>query len=282
MSIFNTPKIRTLISLALDEDGTRGDLTSETLIPETDVCEAEIIAKQGGVFCGGPLAGLIFSEMRSPVRVELLTQEGERVQPKKVIAKFYGSTRDILRAERVILNFWGRLSGISTLTSTYVDCVQDTQTKILDTRKTTPVFRELEKYAVRMGGGTNHRMGLDDAILIKENHLERCGGVKKALETAKSHIGPHRKIEVEVKDLEELKVVLLEGCDIVMLDNFSTSKIEEAIALREKMNSSVLVEVSGGITLNRLPELSQVGVDYISVGALTHSASCFDFSLLIN
>ena len=273
-----------LIEEALKEDVGEGDITTEAIVPLGLIAEGVFVAKEEGVVCGLFLAEEVFKKVDESLEFGALVGEGDRVQRNKEIARIEGQARSILKGERTALNFIGRLSGISTLTAKFVGAVARTGAKILDTRKTTPGWRRLEKYAVRNGGGVNHRLGLYDMVLVKGNHIGLLGGITEAIEVALN--GPlwrGKKVEVEVRNLKELREALSLGVEWVMLDNFSLPEIREAMGLvsRLKGRDRPRIEVSGGVNLKNVKGIAQTGVDYISVGALTHSAQALDVSLVL-
>ena len=266
-----------LIHRALEEDIGPGDITTSLLIPDENESRALYIAKGNFVLAGLPFSREVFQILDPSISFKMFYNEGANVMKGDVVAEVHGKTRAILSGERVSLNILQRLSGIATLTSMYVDKIKGLKAKIVDTRKTTPCQRFMEKYAVRMGGGGNHRFGLFDGILIKDNHIEAVGSIKEAVKLTKSsyHLA---KIEVEVENLYDLKEAIKAGADIVMLDNMSVSDIKEAVKIS---NGRVLLEASGGVKLENVRDIAEAGVDLISVGALTHSAVAVDISLKI-
>jgi nicotinate-nucleotide pyrophosphorylase (carboxylating) len=255
----------------LAEDLGAGDLTSEAVVPEGLTATAVILLKERGVACGLELARAVFAELDPDIRFEALVADG--VESEGEIARLEGSARALLGGERLALNLLGRLSGIATLTRRYVEAVAGTGATILDTRKTTPSLRRIEKYAVRCGGGTNHRLGLDDGVLIKDNHLRLAGSVGTAVERARS---TGAAVEVEADTLEQLREALDSGADMILLDNMAPTKLSEAVALT---GGRAKLEASGGITLDNVRDVAETGVDFISIGALTHSARALDVSL---
>jgi len=262
---------------ALAEDlGRAGDITTLAIIPDSASATATLVARADGVISGLDLARGAFRQIDPTIGFESWATDGARVEKGAALARIDGSARAILIAERVALNYLGRLSGVATLTAQYVDRVAHTQARICDTRKTTPLLRAFEKYAVRCGGGANHRFGLDDAILIKDNHIAVAGGVAAALRAAKRFAGHLVKIEIEVDTLDQLRDVLAEGADVVLLDNMSLPMLREAVAL---VNGAMLCEASGGVSLETVVAIAETGVDLISVGALTHSAPTLDVAL---
>lgn len=264
-----------LIRLALREDIGSGDVTTEATIPSGARGRGEIIAKARGIVCGLPVAAAAFRAVDEEISLIPRVRDGEPVQPGDVVAEVEGPLRGILAAERTALNFLSRLSGIATLTARFVEAVAPYRAVILDTRKTTPGWRVLEKYAVRCGGGRNHRMGLYDMVLIKDNHVKACGSIAEAVRRVRA-AGVTVPIEVEVQSLAELKETLELGVDRVLLDNFSVEEIAEAVRITA---GRVPLEASGGVTLENAAVIAATGVDYISVGALTHSAPALDLSL---
>lgn len=278
-----TNEIELLIDLALREDlGENGDVTSNCILNSDDEGQASIIVKKDGIIAGLPIAEWVFKKVNPGLKVQNRVEEGSKVQRDEEVVRIIGPLAGILTAERTGLNFLQRLSGIATLTAEFVRKVAGTKVKILDTRKTTPGFRVLEKYAVRAGGGGNHRFGLYDMVLIKENHIAAAGGIASAVEQTRENMKKrdlNLKIEVEVRNLSEVEQVLNLAVDRLMLDNMSLQKIREAVKLA---NGKVELEVSGGVTLETVREIAETGVNYISVGALTHSAPSLDLSLLID
>jgi nicotinate-nucleotide pyrophosphorylase (carboxylating) len=269
------------VQRALGEDlGRAGDITSIATIPETTQAHAIMIARQAGVITGLPLAVAIFQKLSPDINIQAHFRDGGAVATGVRLLTISGPARAVLAGERTALNFVGRLSGIATLTAAYVRHTAGTKTRICCTRKTTPGLRALEKYAVRCGGGFNHRFGLDDAILIKDNHIAVAGGIKPALERAHAHVGHLVKIEIEVDTLAQLRDVLDTGlADVVLLDNMGIADLTEAVRLAK---GGVVLEASGGVTQDSIAKIAATGVDYISSGALTHSAPNFDVALDID
>ncbi|MCO5216047.1 MAG: carboxylating nicotinate-nucleotide diphosphorylase [Thermomicrobiales bacterium] len=276
------PDVRALIELALNEDIGTGDITSLATIPADRTATAVMLAKQDGVLSGMDVAESVFHTVDPSIEFEALKSNGESVSNPERIAIVRGNARNILTAERTALNFVQRLSGVATITAEYVTAIAGTKARIVDTRKTTPGMRLLQKRAVQHGGGSNHRFGLADGVLIKDNHLAAIGGahrISDAISAARA-TAPHTlKIEVEVTNLDELREALDAGADIVMLDNMDTITMAEAVVIRDAHRNHALLEASGGITLSRLPEIAATGIDLISSGALTHSAPSLDISL---
>ncbi len=273
-------KIRHLIELALSEDIGKGDYTSESTIDEDLSAKGLIVSKEDGVIAGLQIAKAVFCQLDPNLVFESSFKDGNKVMRGEEVATLKGRVKSILSGERIALNFLQRLSGIATLTSKYVEKIKDTGVKILDTRKTTPGHRALEKYAVKMGGGENHRMGLFDMILIKENHIKAVGSVSKAIGKAKAKY-PMEKIEVETKNLDEVKEAVNSEVDWIMLDNMSIDEMKKAVKVIRSSKKEIKIEASGRIDLNNVREAALTGVSFISVGALTHSAPAFDFSLLL-
>ena len=265
------------VATALEEDlGGVGDITTNTIIPPDAQGDASIIVRKPGVIAGLDLAAASFKSLDPHVRFTRIVEDGSKVEAGATIARIAGKTRALLTGERTALNFFGRLSGIATLTAGYVAAVEGTHAKIVETRKTTPGLRALEKYAVRCGGGVNHRFGLYDAVLVKDNHIAAAGGLAEALNAVRTAVGHLVKIEVEVDTLDQLENVLRFPIDAVLLDNMDAGTLKRAIAL---VKGRVITEASGGVTLESVREIAKTGVDLISVGALTHSARSLDSSL---
>jgi nicotinate-nucleotide pyrophosphorylase (carboxylating) len=266
-----------IVRAALEEDlGRAGDVTSQAIIPANMDGVAVMAARKDGVIAGLPIAEAAFRLIDSDLVFDRLVEEGARVAAGTPVARVRGGARAILTAERVALNFVCRLSGIASLTARYVDLIRHTQAKVCETRKTTPNLRTLEKYAVRCGGGANHRFGLDDAFLIKDNHIAVAGGVGAALRAAKAAAGHLVKIEIEVDALEQLAEVIAEGADAVLFDNMSAQMIRQGV---EMIQGRMATEASGGIDLTTARAIAETGVDILSVGALTHSAPILDLGL---
>lgn len=263
----------------LEDLGRAGDITSEAIFNKNIKIEATLVARKCGVLCGTATALTAFQLIDPEIKYDNILIDSALVNSGDIIARINGSATSILAAERVALNFLGHLSGISTLTAKFVSQISHTHAKICDTRKTTPNLRALEKYAVSCGGGVNHRFGLDDAILIKDNHIAVAGGVAAALRAAKQKIGHLVKIEIEVDTLDQLHEALSEGVDVVLLDNMSIPQLAEAVRM---INKQALSEASGGISLDTVAAVAETGVNLISVGALTHSAPVLDVGLDIH
>jgi len=266
------------VQRALEEDlGRAGDITSIATIPETVQARAIMVARQAGVIAGLPLAVATFQTLSPYISIEAHLRDGGSAAAGLAVLTISGPARAVLSGERTALNFVGRLSGIATLTSNYVRHSAGSKLRICCTRKTTPGLRALEKYAVRCGGGFNHRFGLDDAILIKDNHIAVAGGIGAVLQRARAHAGHLVKIEIEVDTLRQLREVLDSGlADVVLLDNMSMAELTEAVQLAK---GRVVLEASGGVTLDSIAAIAATGVDYASCGALTHSAPNFDIAL---
>lgn len=270
-----------LIQRALEEDGAFADITTVSTVPPEQWAEGSIITRQAGVVAGLSIAAATLRLLDERVVVEPLLDDGAVVEVGDVLLHVSGPARALLSAERVALNFLGRLSGIATLTAQCVKVLQGTRARILDTRKTTPGLRALEKYAVRMGGGQNHRFGLSDGVLIKDNHIKAAGGIAQAVAAAR-RAAPHLlKIEVECETLAELEQALEADADVVLLDNMNEETMRDAVALVRRQAPQVLTEASGSIGTNsaKLAAVAATGVDFISLGALTHSVPNFDVSL---
>lgn len=269
-------QIDQLISLALEEDIFTGDISTEYLeLPQGNM-EAFLIAKANGILAGLPVMVKVFHKVDPNTKVILYKKDGDRVVPRDDIARIEGNASSILRAERVALNFLQRLSGIATLTRVMVDAVSGTRAKVLDTRKTTPLLRSLEKYAVRMGGGFNHRFGLYDMIMLKENHIRSAGGITNAVQRVKKYNTTY-KIEVEVTNLAECEEAFSCGVDRIMLDNMNLEDMRTAVSLYQ---GKVELEASGNVRPDTIHAIAETGVDFISSGALTHSYQSLDISLL--
>jgi nicotinate-nucleotide pyrophosphorylase (carboxylating) len=266
-----------LVDLALNEDLAGGDITTEATVGADDRAIARAVAHSPLTVCGGDVFARVFYRVDPGVRVERRIADGDRAKPDDVLWIVEGLARSLLMAERTALNFAQRMSGTATLTRRFVDALPAAAlTRIVDTRKTTPGLRFLERYAVRCGGGHNHRDNLGSAVLIKDNHIVAAGGVRLAIERAYKNAPHSSRIEIEVESLEMLDEALDAGADVVMLDNFAETEIAIAV---ERAHGRALVEVSGGISLDRIPKLASAGVDVISVGALTHSAPAADIGL---
>lgn len=273
-------QLDSIIDLALAEDTGQGDITTGALIPPDLAGKASILVKEEGILAGGEVARRVFQRVDPSLKVVVLTEDGDAVQPGDIVATITGKVTSILKTERTALNFLQRLSGIATLTARYVAATSGLAAKITDTRKTTPGLRLLEKHAVRMGGGHNHRFHLADAILIKDNHLAalRAMGMnlKDILAKARQNTGDGVTVEVEVTNTKEALDALMAGADIIMLDNMSPNEIRQVVKL---VSGQARIEASGGITLTNVHQVAMTGVDIISIGALTHSPRALDISL---
>ncbi len=268
---------RPLIDLGLAEDlGRAGDLTSNSTVPVDAIARAVLVARRAGVLAGLFLAPEVFARLDRAVSCELLAADGDRVGAGRRLAVLHGPTRAVLAGERLALNFLGRLSGVATATRKLVDEIVGTKATVVDTRKTTPGLRALEKYAVRCGGGRNHRFGLDDAVLIKDNHVVAAGSVGEAIGRARSNVGHLVKVEAEITVLSQLDEAIGAGADVVMLDNFSLDDLRAAVAATR---GRVPLEASGGVTRDTIRAIAETGVDLISVGWITHSAPALDVAL---
>lgn len=274
--MLNLQSVDAIIDLAFAEDIGIGDITTESTVPPLQKGKGSLVAKSSGIIAGLSIADRAFKRFDSDLVFESIVTDGEEVKAGDCIATVKGSAKSILIVERTVLNFLQRLSGVATLTSEYVAAVSDYDVRIVDTRKTTPGWRALQKYAVRVGGGNNHRFGLYDAILIKDNHIVAAGGIWDAVKRARLAAPHTTKIEVEVETIEQVYEALDAKADILLLDNMSPSTMSEAVKL---VNKRALTEASGGITLDQVQAVASSGVDLISVGALTHSAMPMDISL---
>jgi nicotinate-nucleotide pyrophosphorylase (carboxylating) len=302
---WHSSEIDELIRRALREDVGPGDVTSQAIISVAARAHARIIARSPLVCAGLPIAHRVFRELDTNVEIELLAKDGDTVEKRRDLVRCTGSARAILAGERTALNFLAHLSGIATLTRRFVERLAGTKTRIRDTRKTTPGLRSLEKYAVRMGGGTNHRFGLYDAILLKENHIALAGGIKEALDKAhayaSSQMAPQEicayeasapprpgtartclPIQIEVRDERELREALAAGAEAVLLDNMTPETAKQCVALARSIRPDCVLEISGGITLENARAYAETGADFLSSGALTHSAPAANLSLLVD
>lgn len=282
----NKLEIDNILKNAINEDlGAYGDITSKYIFDENDISEAYILCKEkeGAILCGIDVAKYIFEEIDNNVEFLKLKNDGDSVSKGDIICKIKGKTLSILKSERVSLNFISHLSGIATITNKFVLVASRYNVKITETRKTLPNLRILEKYAVRCGGGFNHRFGLFDGILIKDNHIAAAGGVSKAINILRNNIPHTLKIEVEVKTQKELQEAIESNADVIMLDNMSYKEMQESVKLiRKKSGNNCKIEASGGVNLNTLEEICKTGVDFISSGIITNSAKAIDFSLEIH
>jgi nicotinate-nucleotide pyrophosphorylase (carboxylating) len=271
------PYLVKLVQSALEEDLGRGDVTTAACVSADSVGRATLRARESSVFCGADVVREVFAQVDPKVLVQALVPDGTRVTPGTAVMTLSGAARSLLEGERVALNFVQRLSGVATLTRTYVDALPaGSRTRITDTRKTTPGLRALERHAVRCGGGYNHREDLAAAVLIKDNHIAAAGGVATAIERARERAPHTSRIECEVDGLSQLEIALQHRADIVLLDNFSDAELADAMRL---IAGRALVEVSGGVSLERVHDIASAGADVISVGALTHSARAIDLGL---
>ena len=270
--------VRDIVARALAEDIGPGDITTAATVAPDAECRAEIVAKAEGVIAGLGVARLVFGMLDPQIEFHEVVVDGGRVSEGMTVARVSGNTRALLAAERTALNFLQRMSGIASLTAEYVEAAEGTDARIIDTRKTAPGLRLLDKYAVRMGGGRNHRVGLFDGVLIKDNHLRAAGGVGEAVRRARKAAHHLVKIEVEVQTLEEVEEGVAAGADVILLDNMDLDNVSRAVDL---VAGRCEIEVSGGVTLETVRALAECGVDYISAGALTHSAPALDLSLEI-
>ncbi|QZY55007.1 carboxylating nicotinate-nucleotide diphosphorylase [Crassaminicella profunda] len=276
--MYNKFLVEKIIKNALIEDMNYGDTTTDLLIDDASFSEAYMIAKETGVVAGLLVAESVFKLLDENISFKVLKKDGTLVKKGEKIAEIKGSTKNILKGERLALNLLQRMSGIASASRRYADLVKEYQTRVVDTRKTTPNLRILEKYAVRVGGCYNHRFNLSDAVMIKDNHIKAVGSIKKAVERIRENIPHTTKIEVEVTSLKELEEALKARADIIMLDNMDLETMKRAV---ESTKGRAILEASGNITLERIKDIAKIGVDVISVGALTHSVKAMDISLLI-
>lgn len=271
-------EIKQIIKSALKEDIGKGDITSQLTIPPNTVAIAHIIAKQNGVLAGSYFIKLVFKTLNPKISIKFYYKEGDYFQAGDILAELKGNARALLSGERTALNILCRLCGIATLTRKYVEQIEHTKAKILDTRKTTPNFRIFEKYAVQIGGGENHRFGLYDMILIKDNHIKIAGNITNAIQSTQKNNKNNLTIEVETTNLKQVKQALALKVPIIMLDNMNLKQIRQAVKLAQ---GKAKLEVSGGVNLKNVKKIAECGVDYISVGVLTHSAPIIDISMKI-
>jgi nicotinate-nucleotide pyrophosphorylase (carboxylating) len=269
--------IKNVVTLSLNEDIGTGDITAK-LIPETKILSAHIISREPGILCGRPWAEEIFKQIDDSVELNWSKNDGDSIAQGENILQLSGSARSILTAERTVLNFLQTLSAVATLSHYYSSLVRHTSVKLLDTRKTLPCLRTAQKYAVTTGGCFNHRIGLYDAFLIKENHITACGGIEASISKARS-LHPEKPVEVEVRSLHELEQAIACSADIIMLDNFNIADTEKAVNLNKGRSK---LEASGGIEKDMLIKFAETGVDYISIGALTKNCQAIDLSLLVD
>lgn len=276
--ILNQIYVDELIKKALLEDINYLDTTTDYLIPEEQEGSAQFLAKADGILCGLEVALRVFEILQPDFKYEVFKKDGDSIKKGEIFAKVYGKTRTILKGERTALNLIQHMSGIATVTNEAVKIIEGTNASIADTRKTLPGLRPIQKYAVTVGGGRNHRYNLSDAAMLKDNHVDAGGGIENAVKALKSKLGHMTKIELEVRNLDELKQALDAKVDVIMLDNMSPELMKEAVKIT---NGQALLEASGGITNETLREVAETGVDIISIGALTHSVKAFDISLKI-
>ena len=273
--------ITKLLDLGIEEDINTGDITTESIIPATMNAVATMTAKQEGVISGLEIVKMVYERFQQDIVFTPYFKDGDSVSKGDVILKIEASYPTLLRGERLSLNLFQRMCGIATETAKYVRELADTHTELLDTRKTAPGLRVLDKMAVKHGGGTNHRMGLYDMAMIKDNHIKMAGGITKAVEQVRSNIATEIKIEVETTNLDEVREAIAAGADIIMLDNMDNATMTEAVAIIKGANPSIKTEASGNMNIPRLKEVAATGVDYISVGALTHTVKAMDISMNI-
>ncbi|ACM60314.1 nicotinate-nucleotide pyrophosphorylase [carboxylating] [Caldicellulosiruptor bescii] len=265
-----------IIRDALIEDMPYGDITTDLLIPQESTSSAVLLAKESGILCGIDVAKRVFEILDSNIKFEKLKTDGDNIQKGDVLAKIQGKTRAILMGERLALNILQRMSGIATFTNMLVQKVKGYRAAVTDTRKTIPLLRMLDKYAVFVGGGKNHRYSLSDAVLIKDNHIKAVGSITEAVKRAKENVPHTMKVEVEVRNMQEFEEALAAGADIIMLDHFTVDEMKMAV---EKAEGRVLIEASGNINIDSIEEIAKTGVDIISVGSITHSVKSLDISL---
>ena len=273
--------INKLIDLGIEEDINTGDITTESIIPESMTATATMTAKQDGVISGLEIVKMVYDRFQDDVVFTPYFNNGDHVKKGDVILKIEATYPTLLRGERLSLNIFQRMCGIATETARYVKELAGTHTQLLDTRKTAPGLRVLDKMAVKHGGGTNHRMGLYDMAMIKDNHIKMAGGIAKAVEQVRSRIPSDIKIEVEATNFDEVKQAIEAGADIIMLDNMSNAAMTEAVAVIRKAEKGIKTEASGNMNIERLHEVAETGVDFISVGALTHTVKGMDISMNI-
>lgn len=262
------------VRTALAEDVGTGDITAQ-LLPADAIATAQVITREKGILCGTAWFEEVFKQLDPTLQIEWFAKDGDIIQPKQILVKLSGLTRALLTGERAALNFIQLLSGVASKVAQYVEIVKNTEVVLLDTRKTIPMLRRAQKYAVKCGGGQNHRMGLYDAFLIKENHIAAAGSITAAVQQART-IAPDKPVEVEVEDIEQLKEALAVNAEIVLLDNFNLYSMREAVRINEKRAK---LEASGGITVDKLLTIAETGVDYISIGGLTKDVKALDLSM---
>lgn len=268
--------VKPIILLALREDIGQGDVTSRAIFSGEDVSEAVIIAKEKGIFCGGDIVKYIFEEIDSSLGVDVIAGEGYSVKKGEILLRVKGNTGSILTGERTVLNFLGRMCGVATRTNELVSLLNGTSIKILDTRKTMPGFRMLDKYAVRAGGGENHRMGLFDMVLIKDNHIKAAGGIAEAVAKTRKAYGDKYKIEVETTNIDEVREALSQDIDIIMLDNMDKKTMKKAVNI---IDGKKKIDASGNMDKKKIRQIRDQRIDYISIGAITHSVKALDLSM---
>ena len=273
-------RIDKLIDLSLEEDAALGDVTSQSIFPAEHRSTARILAREDMVVCGLEIAKRVFKRVDTELKVDLKTRDGEQVNEGQTVLEVEGPTIALLTAERIALNFMQRLSGIASISRRFADAAKEAGTgvRIVDTRKTTPGWRALEKYAVRCGGCFNHRSSLSEHVLIKENHITAAGSLAKAVKLARDYAPHCAKIEVETETMDDVSEALQAGAEIIMLDNMSPEQIQQAVSV---INKAAIIEISGGVRLSTIKDYALPGVDVISVGALTHSAPAADFSMIV-
>ncbi|MBE7058421.1 MAG: carboxylating nicotinate-nucleotide diphosphorylase [Ruminococcaceae bacterium] len=274
--ILDKKQIDKIVLNALEEDMPYGDVTTDNLIPEDDVTEAKFIAKADGIIAGMPVVSRVFELIDSRISIEIFKNDGDKVTKGDIIAILNGPTAGILKGERTALNLMQRLSGIATRTNVFTELVKDYKVSVADTRKTTPGLRYLEKYAVRCGGGRNHRYSLSDAVMLKDNHIAAGGGILSAVSKVRANIPHTVKIEVEVENMDMVREAVEAGADIIMLDNMNEPAMAEAV---KYIDGRALVEASGDVTEERIRAIAETGVDIISIGRVTHSVKALDISL---
>jgi len=274
--MFKSSEIDRIINNALREDMPEGDITSENVVSQDSTSKAVITGKEEGILAGIEVAEKVFKKIDSEIRIKKYFRDGQGIKKGEKLAVLQGSSISLLKGERTALNFLQRMSGIATLTQRFVNGLRGSSTKLLDTRKTTPGLRILEKYAVKTGGGENHRFSLSDMVMLKDNHLRLVGDIRTAVERARANIRPGIKIEVETSNLKEVKEAINSGADMVMLDNMSLNKMRDVV---EWVNGRVPLEVSGKVDLDNIKDIALLGVDYVSVGSLTHSFKSLDISM---
>lgn len=271
--------INKLLDLGIEEDINTGDITTESIIPESTKAVATMTAKQDGIISGLDIVRMVYDRFQSDVVFTPYFKDGDAVKKGDVILRIEASYPTLLRGERLSLNIFQRMCGIATETAKYVRELEGTHTELLDTRKTAPGLRVLDKMAVKQGGGTNHRMGLYDMAMIKDNHIKMAGGIAKAVSQVRAHIADDIKIEVEVTNLDEVRQAIEAGADIIMFDNMDNAAMAEAVRIIREANRGIKTEASGNMNIARLKEVAATGVDYISVGALTHTVKAMDISM---